>query len=228
MKACRYLIIFLAFAPGFTMAQVKPYTFGFKVAPSLGWLSTDTKGYSGGSSVGFSWGFVSEFNFTENHCLATGINFVFNNSNMTYPDVRTINLVSETVEVDRKLRIKYIQVPLALKMRTDEKNKIRYYGQFGLGTGFRLNAKAKDEYVSESGALISETDNIDSEISFIRESLIVGLGMEYHIASGNIVSAGLTLDNGFTDILTGENKVDPTIKPKGTSSFVELSIGLLF
>jgi hypothetical protein len=76
--------------------------------------------------------------------------------------------------------------------------------------------------------VISETVNIDDEVSFIRESLIVGLGVEYRISSGNVLSGGLTLDNGFTDILSGTNNVDTSVKPKGTSSFVELSLGLLF
>jgi hypothetical protein len=222
------IIIILVLAPVLTMAQFKPYTFGFKVAPAIGWLKTDTKGYSGGSSLGFSWGFVSEFNFTENHCLATGINFVFNNSNIKYPDLRTINTLGETVQVDRKLRVKYLQVPLMLKMRTDEKNNMRFYGQFGLGTAFRLNAKAKDEYVAGSGPVINETENIDGQISFIRESLIVGLGIDYRISSGNTLSAGLTFDNGFTDILHSKNNVDTSINPKGTTSFVELSLGLYF
>jgi hypothetical protein len=228
MRTKKWIVIFLILAPALSMAQFKPYTFGFKVAPGIGWLRTDSKGYSGGSSIGFSWGFISEFNFTENHCLATGINFVFNNSNLSFPDRKIVNAVDETVQVDRKLRIKYLQLPLALKMSTDEKNNMRFYGQFGLGTGFRLNAKAKDEYVPSGGSVISETVNIDDEVSFIRESLIVGLGVEYRISSGNVLSGGLTLDNGFTDILSGTNKVDTSVKPKGTSSFVELSLGLLF
>jgi len=228
MKTKRWIIIFLVLAPALSMAQYRPYTFGFKAAPGIGWLHTDSKGYSGGSSIGFSWGFVSEFNFSESLCLATGINFVFNNSKVSYPDLRTVNSITETVQLDRKLRVKYLQLPLTLKMRTDEKNNMRFYGQFGLGTGFRLNAKAIDKYVTGSGAVVSETNNIDSQVSFFRESLIVGLGMEYRILSGNMLSAGLTLDNGFTDILSEKNNVDPTIKPKGNSSFVELSIGLLF
>jgi hypothetical protein len=228
MRKNKWIAIFLLLAPLITLAQFKPYTFGFKAAPAIGWLKTDNKGYAGGSSVGFSWGFVSEFNLSESLCLATGINFVYNNSSINFPDLRTINSVDEIVQIDRKLRVKYLQIPFTLKMRTEERNNMRFYGQFGLGTGFRLNAKAKDKFVTGAGSVISETDNIDSQISFFRESLIVGLGMEYRITSGNMLSAGLTLDNGFTDNLSGGNKADQSIKPKGTSSFVELSIALLF
>lgn len=227
MKISRWILLFVVilFAPAIAKAQFKPYAFGFKVAPAIGWVHADTKEYTGGSSLSFSWGFVSEFNFTENHCIATGINFVFSNGKITYPDKRN---GTETVTVDRKLRVKYLQIPLTLKMRTTEKNNMRFFGQFGLGTGFRLRAKGKDEYSLNNGATVSETNNIDGDVSFLRESLIVGLGAEYRISSGNMISVGLTFDNGFTNILSGSNKVDSSIKPKATSSLVEMSVGILF
>lgn len=227
MKISRWILLFviILFAPAIAKAQFKPYAFGFKVAPAIGWVHADTKEYTGGSALSFSWGFVSEFNFTENHCIATGINFVFSNGKITYPDKRN---GTETVTVDRKLRVKYLQIPLTLKMRTTEKNNMRFFGQFGLGTGFRLRATGKDEYSLNNGATVSETNNIDGDISFLRESLIVGLGAEYRISSGNMISVGLTFDNGFTDILSGNNKVDSSIKPKATSSLVEMSVGILF
>jgi hypothetical protein len=225
-KNLALIVIILLFSSFASKAQYKPFVFGFKVAPGIGWLKTDTKNYSGGSSLGFSWGIVGEFNFSESYCLATGVNFVFANSNVNYPDMRTIIEPTE-LQVDRKLRIKYLQVPLALKMRTGEIGKMRFFGQFGLGTGFRLNAKGKDEY-SFSSKTYNETNNIDGEISFIRESLLVGIGTEYKLKGGSLLSAGISLDNGFTDILADKNNVDPTLKPKATNSFVELSLGILF
>ena len=227
MKMTRWIILLIIIisTPALAKAQFKAYAFGFKAAPGIGWVRTDTKGYDGGSSLTFSWGFVTEFNFTENHCIATGINFVFSNGTLKYPDLR--NTPVETVGVDRKLRVKYLQIPLTIKMRTEEKNNMRFFGQFGLGTGFRLSSKGKDEYTLESGTTISETNNIDGDIAFLRESLIIGIGMEYRISSGNMMSAGLTFDNGFTNILSAKNKVG-TEKPKGTSSLLELSVGILF
>lgn len=228
MKITRWIVLFVVMlnAPAIANAQFKPYAFGFKVAPAIGWVHTDTKGYTGGSALSFSWGFVSEFNFTENHCIATGINFVFSNGKVTYPDLR--NVPVEAVTVDRKLRVKYLQIPLTLKMRTTEKNNMRFFGQFGLGTGFRLRAKGIDKYNLNGNATVTETNNTDSDVSFLRESLIVGLGAEYRIGSGNMVSAGLTFDNGFTNILSGKNKVDPSLKLKATSSLIEMSVGILF
>jgi hypothetical protein len=228
----QHLFIFLfvlLIVPRLSNAQYKPFAFGFKVGPGLGWLKTDTKDYTGGSSLGFSWGITGEFNISESYCVSTGVNFIYNNSKLHFLDLKSLTPASpvEEVKIDRKQHVKYLQIPVTLKMRTNEVGKKRFFGQFGLGSAFRLNAKGKDEY-ELSGSLYNETSNIDNQVAFIRESLIVGIGMEYHITSGNIVSAGLTLDNGFTDVLSDKNNVDPTLKPKATTSFVELSIGLLF
>lgn len=229
MKVTRWIVLFVVAltAPAIANAQYKAFSFGFKAAPGIGWIRSDTKGYNTGSSMCFSWGFVSEFNITENHSIATGINFQFVNGKLTYPDVRRINAADEAVVVSRKQRVKYLQIPLTLKMRTEEMNNMRFFGQFGLGTGFRLNATGKDEYSSREGT-VTETNNIDGDVAFFRESLIVGLGMEYRISSGNMMSFGLTLDNGFTDILPGKNKVDTSLKPKATSSFLEASVAIMF
>ncbi|MEI6748160.1 MAG: porin family protein [Bacteroidales bacterium] len=221
------LILVLLFMPALSKAQYKAFALGFKTAPALGWLKTDTKDYDGGSSIGFSWGIVSEFNFSESYCVATGINFVYNNSNISYPDLRPVGGAdAKEVRVERKLHIKYLQIPFTLKMRTGEIGKTRFFGQFGLATGFRLNAKGKDEY--NNGTIIETQNNIGDQVAFIRESLLVGIGIEYNISSGNLVSAGISFDNGFTDVLASKNSVDPNLKPKATTSFIELSLGILF
>jgi hypothetical protein len=43
-------------------AQQKPFVFGFKVAPNIGWMNPDSREYKrDGANVGFSWGFIAEF-----------------------------------------------------------------------------------------------------------------------------------------------------------------------
>lgn len=221
MKIVRCIVVCAVMfsMPVVAMAQFRPFALGFHVSPGIGWVHTDATGYSGGSGLSFSWGLVTEFNLTENHSIATGINFQFMNGKIIFPDVRDIDGSPEDVVVTRKLRVKYLQIPFSLKMRTEERNNMRFFGQFGLGTGFRLKAKGIDEFGS-AGSTFSETNSIDGDVSFLRESLIVGLGMEYRISSGNMMSFGLILDNGFTDMLPG--------RPKATSSLVEMNLAIMF
>jgi len=204
-------------------AQFKKYTFGLKAAPQVGWMKANTDDYEGnGSKIGFSWGFVSEFSFTENHCLGTGFNVVFNGGNLKFP-YKEDSLVGS---MSRRYDIKSIEIPLTLKMRTNEIGKMRYFGQIGFGTSFRFGAKNTDKFTLGTTTKEYEKTNYE-KISFLRESLIIGLGGEYTIDAGTTFSVGLNFNNGFTDVLSGSNPATSK-KEKATLNFMELSVAVLF
>jgi hypothetical protein len=84
-----------------------------------------------------------------------------------------------TGTLSRAYSVKSLEIPLTLKMRTNEMNGLRYYGQIGLGTSFRFGAKVEDEFTF-IGLPTTTYDKVNyDDISFLRESLIIGLGAEY-------------------------------------------------
>jgi hypothetical protein len=225
MKTKLFLLTLLTIIAFSANAQFKKYTFGLKAAPQIAWMKPNLDTYSGnGAKLGFSWGFISEFNFSENHCIATGFNVVFNGGNLKFPTIDTVG--GNTGSMSRSYYIKSIEVPLTLKMRTNAIGNFKYYGQIGFGTSFRFNAKSKDEFSYNNVTAISDKSNYD-KISFLRESLIVGLGAEYTMKSGPTFSAGLAINNGFTDMLSDTNKLTSK-KEKATLNFLELNIAVLF
>jgi hypothetical protein len=128
--------------------------------------------------------------------------------------------------MSRKYDIKSIEIPLTLKMRTNEIGNIRYFGQIGFGTSFRFGAKNTDKFTL--GSVTKEYDKTNYEkVAFLRESLIIGLGGEYTLDAGTTFSVGLNFNNGFTDILTGSNPATSK-KEKSTLNFLELSLAVLF
>jgi hypothetical protein len=219
-------LFFLAFILiiGFTAnAQYKKFNFGLKAAPQVGWIRTNADTYtSDGARLGFGWGFVTEVNFTENHSFATGFNVLFNGGKLKYPDIYQTN----TGTMSRTYKLKAIEIPLTLKMRTNPIGDFQYFGQIGFGTGFLLNAKGADEFTY--GTTVETDEGNLSNVAFLRESLIIGLGAEYTLDAGTTLGLGLQYNNGFTDILTGKNAVDPSIKEKGFTDFIELNAFILF
>jgi len=218
MKSKIILFLLLSLITFSAKAQYPPYYFGLKAAPQISWMKPDTDGYTGnGSKIGFAWGFIAEFNFTENHSIGTGFNMLFNGGKLSFPTV--VNDVSGTM--NREYFLKYIEVPLSLKMRTNDINGTKYFGRIGLGTGFNIGSKKEDEFTSTAGDVTLTPKNNYDEVSFIREALIVGLGVEHEIAQGPKLGAELTFNNGFTNVLS-ENGV------KATSNFFELSFSVIF
>jgi long-subunit fatty acid transport protein len=74
--------------------------------------------------------------------------------------------------------------------------------------------------------VINQDENSDNLTSFIRESLLIGIGAQYRLQDNLKLFGGLNFNNGFTDVL----KKGPynTNDPKVISNFVELNIGLFF
>jgi hypothetical protein len=216
--------LFLLFAC-LAHAQYPPYYFGLKAAPQLSWFKPNVDNYSGnGIRTGFSWGFIAEMNFTENHSIASGFNMMFNGGKLSFPAAQG----GDTGTMNRTYSLKYLEIPLTLKMRTGEMNGVRYFGRIGLGTAFRIGAKNTDEFVKEDGTTVSSPKSNYDKISFARESLIVGLGGEYEIKNGPKLGAELTFNNGFTNILTSRSTVQPSLQEKAVPNFFELAFSVLF
>jgi len=210
----RLLISLLCLFSIASQAQFPAFSFGLRAAPLISWMRPNTDKYEGdGAKLGFSWGFIAEKNFTENHSIATGFSIHFIGGKLQFPQ--------DTGTMSRNYSIKYFEVPVTLKMRTNPINGIRYFGQIGLGTGFRIGSKATDVFTAKNGSTITDPKSNYDNISFLRESLILGIGGEYKLNGGPSLGGGLTFNNGFTDILTAT-------KEKGSVNAIELNIFILF
>ncbi len=206
-------------------AQFPAYYFGLKAAPQIAWIKPNVDIYTGnGVKAGFSWGFISEFNFTENHSIASGFNMLFNGGKLTFPEVQD----GDTGTMNRNYFLKYIEIPLTLKMRTNPINGMRYFGRIGLGTAFKIGSKKTDEFIASDGTTISSVKSNYDKVTFARESLIVGLGAEYEINNGPKLGVELTFNNGFTNILKSKNTTDPSVQEKAVPNFFEMAVSVLF
>jgi len=212
-------------------AQYKPVMFGMRIGTNLGWVKPDVEKYSSeGVVVGFTWGFFGEFFIMENYAILTGFNMNFNGGKMEYPyhmDINNDNVL-EDGQLHRKYNLKYIQIPLCLKMQTELSDKITAFVKIGLGTSFCLSAKGTDDFIYDGGEESIPKTNIDDDIAFIRESLIVGGGIELKIKGSTALIIDITYDNAFNNMLTGNNPALPDTKPKAIHNFVELGAGIVF
>jgi hypothetical protein len=204
-----------------------PYQFGFKIAPNLGWMKPDAEGYSrDGMTTGFSWGFVGDYNFSKTYALSTGFTITSNSGKLKFPYAEDSLLGT----MHRKYRIRSLEIPIMLKMRTKEIGDFTYYGLIGFGTSFNLSAKADDEFHVEtpSAYTIAHQPNIKSRVNFLRESMIVGLGAQYNISGDTQFFVGLLFNNGITNSLKGHNSVNTSLSENAITNYFELNIGILF
>lgn len=198
------LILFLLFSSATLFAQEFPLPYqGFRLGltahPTIGWVKPQT-GKSNGVALGFAYGLLADFNFAENYSFATGLTITTINGKSTEIISLPSTVPGQTpnqVPFDIKYKLQYIEVPLTVKLKTVNFGDVRYYGQFGLSGGFNIGAKQDTD---ASGMESTRGANIKDDIKFFRAGLVLGAGGEFDLKGNASITAGLTYNNGLSDI----------------------------
>jgi opacity protein-like surface antigen len=207
-------------------AQDPPVRLGLKVAPCISWMNPNEKDYVyNGAAVGFSFGFISEFNFSPHYSITSGFNFSFLGGNLQFPNA----VAKDTGLLDRKYSFRYLEVPLMIKMKTKEYGNFKFFGHIGFGTGFNIRTKVTDNFMTQDHGTISDKSNLSAaEVCFIREAILVGLGTEYKIDESVSLLLELSYSNSLNNVLLGNNSKDSNLKNRSSLNYLELNIGVLF
>lgn len=224
-----FLLVSGCLQSSFIQAQDQPIKLGLKASPNLSWMAPETKHYNyDGITGGATVGLVADFYFAKNYAFSTGFNFVFLNGKLTYGDSLFQNTGAIYGQMSRKYKFVYIDIPYMIKMQTNSFGRFSFFGQIGFLTGFRINAKARDQFNPESGgSSLDENNNITSETSLIRQSVIFGVGLEYHLDVNTRIFVGVNYSNSLNNILTGKNSAT-YLSEKSQLNFIELNLGVLF
>jgi len=203
-------ILILSFFSIAVWAQDSPLTtYGFRLGltatPTIGWVKPE-QGKTEGLGLGFSYGLIGDFNFAPNYSFSTALVITSINGKSTEANVSPYYGVSSSTDpkaYDLKYKLQYVEIPLTVKLKTVKADGKRWYGQFGLSNS--INISAKQDAVS-SGNKVGDNSNISDFTRFYRAGLIIGGGGEFDISGNTSLVAGLTFNNGFTNIVTGNSR----------------------
>ncbi|WP_113654410.1 porin family protein [Pedobacter namyangjuensis] len=192
------------------------FRLGLTAHPTLGFIKAEN-GKSDGVSLGFSYGLIGDFNFAENYSFATGLTITTINGKSTEINALPYHVTGANTAYDLKYKMQYIEVPLTVKLKTNKIGDVRWYGQFGLSNDFKIGAR---QDASVGNNMIADDVNSSDWTRFYRAGLIIGGGAEYDIDEKTSIMAGLSLNNGFTNISTNKNSV--------RNHYVGINIGVFF
>lgn len=201
------------------------FRFGLKASPNLSWFRTETRGYDNrGVSPGFSYGLIVDYEFAKNYAASSGLNILRTGGKMLYNYYHE----GERTEKRRNYSLRYLEIPISLKLRTGEMGFFTYYGQFGLGLGFNIQAKADDRiFLDEDSTLRLREVDISDDTRFLRAALIIGAGAEYSLGGRTSILGGITFHNAFANILDVDNPAVATT-PSAMNNYLELTVGMIF
>jgi opacity protein-like surface antigen len=211
-------------------AQTKAWKIALHVDPNISWLKPDNNNItSEGSKLNFGYGISIDKMFTENYAIATGLN-IFNTGGIlnfhrvgkAIDKTNTTNEYKSVAEINRTYTLKYLEVPLTLRLRTNEIGYFTYWVQVGVGLGFNIKARADeeidhkkiykegdwveagDQVIDYVGNEAKEGEDINDDIRLFRTSLIIGGGAEYSLSGNVSVVAGVVFNNAFSNVLRGD------------------------
>jgi opacity protein-like surface antigen len=195
---------------------------GFQASPQLSWMkSTNTNVINDQSRAGIKYGLEADiFLFgVPRYSLNTGL-FISNLSFKTRYKLETpisLNGILITTPTTIQYNLNYLEIPLNIKLRSDQFYRLTYYGQFGITNLINISAKANSSDSELNGSNVSES------IGFYNLGMIMGGGVEFDIGGNTALNFGLQYTNYFLDATTIRN-----LKEKTTINSLRLVIGVMF
>lgn len=194
------LLFFISFVT-ISTAFSQEVRFGFTASPtfsftnSQGALEEDAVNTSvsyledKNSKVGLVYGVLLDYDFDGNERYFIHSGLMFHHSGYAFS---TENAETKMKENDYKVNANYIEVPLILKLKTNEIGYFRYYGQFGLNNGILISDQIKEPKKT------TKLDKEIAEVKTINSGLNFGAGVEYTISDDTSAVLGLYYVNGFS------------------------------
>jgi len=200
MKRTALFIIFLIIVSQETEINAQQ-SIGFKVhaEPLAGWFSSHDSDVAGRSAkAGFNFGVTFNKYFHGNYAFSTGLSLITAGGNISYSDTIMLKL-KNPVEILPKNKlaysIKYLSVPVGLKLKSNQIGYVSIFTNIGLDQKFILGGKIE---VPSRNIAKENADNLLRRLSMGYH--VIG-GIEYSLGGSSAIVLGIRFDSNFTDII---------------------------
>lgn len=218
--------------------EIDRLRFGVQASPVISFMyANDNQINSDGINLGLKLGLMAEYYFSETYAITSGLNMAFNHGGpMIYEVGGTFLPDSELSEESLrevadgtriKYNLQYLEIPLGLKMRTEEFGYIRYFAEMPI---FHLNILTRARGDIDGPEDQSENENISRDATFFNLTWGFGGGFEYSLSPNSSIVTGLYYHQSFVDITddSGQKNNGRDENSKGSFGLIQLRVGILF
>lgn len=202
---------------------------GITISPLVTWMDSKNESYeSDGLRFGGRYGLFADFSMfgDQRYNLSTGLIVSNVGGKLEYPVGYLAGEPEEwrTTMARAKYGLTYLNLPLRIKLRTDQIGYSYYYGVFGAELGYNVSSTVH-ETVNEN--TVEDIDVEDDRYRFdgvepFRVEMVIGGGMERIISGQTRLVVGVSYHNGLRDVLKGRdyelNDIGDVVRNPGTDS----------
>jgi len=214
-------------------SEFRSFRMGIYGGMGFSWMKPITKDYtSDGSIFAYNYGLITDYNFTENYTLSTGFAISSNGGKLSYKDSYNIN---DTVSVEgmfnRSYTISSFEIPIMIKMKTNQMGYFTYFAQLGVRNYLRLGSTYDETFAYDDNGttktIMTEDFENSDEMSFYSMSFSFGLGTEYAISKSFSAFGYISYNNGLINVLDRTNTYSDNKENAVIKNFT-LTVGFLF
>ena len=216
----RILIVLCILGAMASLEAQSPIRFSVHVDPQFAWLNSDDNAViPDGSFMHMQVGLTMDYFFAPNYAFSMGLAINNMGGNLRYSDTIDFYSKGEILEIEAgqkvKLNTQYVDIPIGLKLKSEELGYTTFFLQLGFNPMVLINAKG----TSDNGVL----DKHDIVESIHRFSLgyHAGLGIEYQLGGNTALIGGLRWQAGLTDITDNDQANVKT-------NLISVHLGVLF
>jgi len=180
---------------------------------------------------GFGGGIVFDYALDANqrYWIGSGIGLASINGGTT------INAESGTGSYDADFRLNYVEIPLTIKMKTNEVGYITWFGQAGITLGIPRSSRY-DLLVTaldSTGTVIAPVENLKAGefVNPLNLGLTFGGGLEYSFTESTSAYAALIFNQGFSRLIKKKSPSIPAYvedDSKITGGYLGIRLGVMF
>jgi len=231
MKNKPFLLLLLLLASFQVFAQDKGFRLGIRFAPNVSTnrvvdvSETDNISFTSNSAgLRFSGGLTGDFYFSKNYSFYTGLWYSVFRSGLKYEG--TGPFAGE--KGSSIYNIQYLQIPIAIKLFTNEvATDTKLYFVLGGTGGIKINEKETDWEVANStsqGILVAKPST-GKAFGFGDVGLLLGAGLEYQMGESTTLFGGLSYNRGLLDVTSKKGPM--VVNDKSASSYYKSSLSLI-
>ena len=207
----------------------KKFKIGFNLSPSVDFFQPNTEGVDlDKAKMKFGYGMMAEYAFTNNYALGFGLEHKMAGASLDFGADADVRYISQTDGNEYRLltrthRYDYVNLPITLKLMTNEIGYFTYFGQFGVDVSVLVSSKGKDERqqlessVVDTAGVITETfsaasagdfKGIYNQSTFANVKLRIGAGFEWNFSGNTSLVVSVSYHNGFIDLMKDPKEDD--------------------